>query len=482
MPAIRLGYRVTALSLSSFLLVAAHSGDARAQGVEAQPPAEAAPAAATPAVAATPAPSPASTPSSATAPTPEAAPPAPASPPVAAPAPPVEEVSPFTGRLYGFVESRFNMTTPEPNGNVRADGSVSRAPAAKDLAVPAFHIMAQGSLYSRYRYYFNLAAPDADSPSHDAALGVRNAWLEASIFGDYLSVRVGKLYRRFGLYNEILDTTPSFIGIEAPVFLSGNRPMLTRTTNAMIHGKVSSGSSTLSYAVTGGKDEASANDGVFSPGFDLNYDWDSTILVGTSYYTTAGRVLPSTTPGAGSPAGGVAPWMQQDSYQVYGGYARVNLGSFQLHGEGWISPHKATRDAAAVQVLNQSAADFSDVNRARLAGTDVNYTYTTFDVRASYTFEVGKGADPIEITPYVDYQYIRNQESIADQAYGGDGQPGESPRGTAMHNRLGAVIKPVPQVAFKVEGTHAMYDYGTHYASDEELWLSLSYAWELIRK
>jgi len=390
------------------------------------------------------------------------------------------QASAITGKLYGFIESRFNATTSEPNGNIKADGSASRSPAVNDLSIPSFHIMAQGTLYDRYRYYINLAAPDSDAPSADVALGVRNAWLEMSILGDYLQLRVGKLYRRFGLYNEILDTVPSFIGVEMPVFLSGNRPMLTRTTNAMVHGRVSFDRSTIAYAVTVGKDEISPNDNVWSPGFDVNYDYDSTLLIGTSFYTTAGKVTPNVTLGQGSPTGGVAPWMKQDSFQVFGGYAQLSLGDFVLHGEAWVSPHKAVRDPELVAILAQNARNFSAANATQLAGTSANYTYQTFDIRASYTFDVGSGDDPAQIIPYLDYQYIRNRESIADTVYGGDGQPGESPQGRAMHNRIGVVIRPVSVVAFKAEGTYAMYDYGTRFASDEELWLSLSYQWELI--
>jgi len=39
-----------------------------------------------------------------------------------------------------------------------------------------------------------------------------------------------------------------------------------------------------------------------------------------------------------------------------------------------------------------------------------------------------------------------------------------------------------PPVAFKVEVTSAMFDYGNTWASDLELFLSLSYQWELVHK
>jgi hypothetical protein len=413
--------------------------------------------------------------------------------PLPADAAPVIDIVPITGRFYGFIEEVVNATSAEPNGNVRPNGNAGRNKPVLDLALPAFHIMAQGTLYQRFRFYFNLAAPDADRPVRDTPVGLRNAWLESSLFGDYLNLRIGKLYRRFGLYNEILDTLPSFIGVETPASITGSRPMLTRTTNLMVHGKAGFESSTFSYALMAGKDESTVDDAAFSPGLDLNYDWDSTILVGMSYYTTAGTVIPDTMPGAGSPAGGVASWMTRDRYQVYGGYARLTLGAFLFQAEAWVSPHHATRDPDKVLLTAQNAADFNPANRARF-GVDAgspsadavnrtaNYSYRTVEARMAYSFEFGSGDDLAELTPYLNFEYIDNRESIADVAYGGDSESGQSPRGIMMHNRLGLVIKPVPVVAVKAEVTIALYDYGNRYVSDAELWLALSYQWELIHQ
>lgn len=433
-------------------------------------------------------------PGTATPPAPLVAPPPPPAPP---PAPAVADTSsPITGRLYGFIEERVNATFGEPNGQTSATGRALRSDNELDMSLPGFHLMGQGSLYSRFRYYFNLTTSpkeDIDDPTRDVGLGLRNAWVEASLFGDYLNLRAGKLYRRFGLYNEILDTAPSFIGVELPVVFGVNRPMLTRTTNAMLHGKISFDESTISYAATVGKDEISPADDVFSPGFDVNYDYDSLIVVGTSYYTTAGVGTPHLAPGEGSPAGAIAPWLASDRYQVYGGYARVTPGNFLLHAEAWFSPHVSTRDPARVLATAAGAEGFSDANRARMGVpltsptegaviTDARYTYSTINVRAAYTFTLGGGADPVEITPFVNWEYVRNTESIADENFGGDGEPGHSTRGIMLHNRVGCVVKPIPQVAIKTEATHAMYAFDNAWVSNAELWLSLSYQFELARR
>ena len=54
--------------------------------------------------------------------------------------------------------------------------------------------------------------------------------------------------------------------------------------------------------------------------------------------------------------------------------------------------------------------------------------------------------------------------------------------GLLIHARAGVVVKPVPVVCFKAEFTRAMYDYGNQFAWDPEVFLSLSYQWQLIRK
>jgi hypothetical protein len=98
------------------------------------------------------------------------------------------------------------------------------------------NVMVQGTVLERYRYFLNLAAPKAGEIGDDVLIGVRNAWVEAPLVGDALQVRLGKTYRRFGLYNEILDATPTFIGIEPPELFDADHLMLTRTTNLMLSG------------------------------------------------------------------------------------------------------------------------------------------------------------------------------------------------------------------------------------------------------
>ena len=75
----------------------------------------------------------------------------------------------------------------------------------------------------------------------DEPLSVRNAWVEVPIYRDRVLLRVGKTYRRFGLYNEILDAVPTFIGIEPPELFDKDHLIVTRTTNVMLHGTLNLG-------------------------------------------------------------------------------------------------------------------------------------------------------------------------------------------------------------------------------------------------
>jgi hypothetical protein len=59
------------------------------------------------------------------------------------------------------------------------------------------------------------------------------------VVGDSLDIRAGKLYRCFGLCDEIIETAPSFIGIEVPTVFGPYPPRLALTTNVMIHANVS---------------------------------------------------------------------------------------------------------------------------------------------------------------------------------------------------------------------------------------------------
>ena len=75
--------------------------------------------------------------------------------------------------------------------------------------------MLQYAINDRFKTFVNLGAADAEN------VEVRNMWGEYK-HNQYLNVRLGKTYRRFGLYNEILDAVPTYIGIEPPERLTAS--------------------------------------------------------------------------------------------------------------------------------------------------------------------------------------------------------------------------------------------------------------------
>jgi hypothetical protein len=164
-------------------------------------------------------------------------------------------------RLYGFLDAYWEKVAQTPAG-IDGSGETIYEENPYEFDVPNVNVMMQTSLQRRYKAFLNLKAPGAES------LEVRNAWLEAQLIEGLLAVRAGKLYRRFGLYNEILDAVPTYIGIEPPEMFEKDHLLVTRTTNLMILGEVDHEDHKLSYALSTGNDERLA--GAIPVGLDLH--------------------------------------------------------------------------------------------------------------------------------------------------------------------------------------------------------------------
>ena len=200
-------------------------------------------------------------------------------------------------KVFGYVEGFVEKVSPSPTrtgGSATAEGTVSRTQNAHEFNTPAIHAMVKSSI-GKHSAFLNLAAPDGGN------MLARNAWVEAALIPDYLNIRIGKLYRRFGLYNERLDAVPTYIGIEPPELFDSDHLLLTRTTNLMIHGTIAG----FSWSLMTGNDERFSDQ--IPLGGDLRYtlsagSWN--ILLGTSFYAS-GKAAPSVSVGSGSPNGGV---------------------------------------------------------------------------------------------------------------------------------------------------------------------------------
>ena len=389
----------------------------------------------------------------------------------------------FDTKLYGFIDAYAEKVAKTPGG-VDDGGETQWESNAAEYDVANFNVMLQGSILGRYRYFFNLASPGSGGVLDDEPLQVRNAWVELPVVGDVLQVRAGKLYRRFGLYNEILDATPTFIGIEPPELFDKDHLMVTRTTNLMVHGLIPVGVNTLSYALMTGNDEKAA--GAIPLGADVFFEVSGLLKLGSSFYTSGGPAQPGRSVGEGSPRGGVVNWMAEDQYRGFGGYAQLTARGFTAQAEYWRAQHDARRDADQVALLadgglNQAQLDRFFVNGDPSQGVgplDVEYDIDTAYIRAGY--EMILGHKEMGFTPYVQGDWYRNPEIVESKSLGGDGEAGAADDHQFFKYTLGAVFRPVPQVALKVDGSAHHLTYNGAQIFYPEIRVSLSYLWQLV--
>lgn len=392
------------------------------------------------------------------------------------------DVPVFQGKIYGFIDSYYEKVAKTPD-SVDENGDTVYVESPGEFDVLNFNVMIQGSLYEKYRFFVNLASPGAGSNTDDEPIAVRNAWVEAPIVPGYLNVRAGKTYRRFGLYNEILDAVPTFIGIETPEIFDKDHLMVTRTTNLMLHGAADVGPGTLNYSVSTGNDERDS--GAFPVGADVNLDTTWGIKVGSSFYTSGGNAVPSRAVGEGSPRGGVVNWMAKDDFILFGGYAQLQKSGFILQLEAWQSNHDAIRDEESVAQLVNGRLNPTQLSRFYVNGdpdqgvlTDADYKIRTGYFRAGYEIPVG---DLSSVTPYIQGDYYSNPETVKEKDYGGDEEAGLADDGTFLKYTAGVVVRPVSQVALKVDGSAHQLQFNDKTDYYPEIRVSFSYLWEVAQ-
>jgi hypothetical protein len=388
----------------------------------------------------------------------------------------------FETRFYGYIDTYFESSFLVPDG-IDAAGGIQRQDPQYGYDVLNLHAMVQGSIVGKYRYFLNLAARTLGSAGEDVALSVRNAWVEVPILSQHLQVRLGKTYRRFGLYNELLDAVPTFIGIEPPEMFDPDHLMLTRTTNLMLHGTFQPADAwTLSWALTTGNDERAST--AVPVGADLRANWNQVFTFGASFYWSGGAAEPTRAVGEGSPTGGVINWMAEDHFWVGDVFAEVRTAGWILQAEAAYARHNAMRDPAAVALLAGAGLDARQrarffVNGDPTQGTtnpDVTYEVFTTYFRGGYELQL---AD-MTLTPYVQFDYYSNPETIRAKSFGGDGdEAGMSENGQFSKVTLGAVLRPVEQVALKLDGGAHVYEYAGKTDLYTEVRLSFSYLWDL---
>jgi hypothetical protein len=326
---------------------------------------------------------------------------------------------------------------------------------------PYFNVMFQHSLNDQFRGFINLNGSGAEN------IDLRNYWMEYS-FKSYLQVRLGKIYRKFGLYNEILDAVPTYYGIEAPELFDTDHLMISRTTTLMLNGHLYLSHGTMNYSFSTDNGEGGSIKNTFPLGFDLNYVLSGgNITLGTSGYVSGGNAVPDKSVGEGSPKSGVLPWMSKDDFNVFGGYVELKFDNLLIQSEYWTSKHNALRDPASVLTivdnagLNQSqlarflidpSKDISQLTEADVI-QKADFNIKTWYVRAGYSFYTNAG----EIGPYLQWDWYSNPETIQNKTYGGDNEAGASDNGVFNKSTIGILYRPVPEVAVKLDQSYHFY-------------------------
>lgn len=385
----------------------------------------------------------------------------------------------FEARFYGYIDTHFEQVADTP-ASIDPMGNTVYEENAYEWDVFNLHAMVQGTIMGRYRFFLNLASPGSGG-IEDEPLVVRNAWVEAPIYQTYLQLRAGKTYRRFGLYNEILDAVPTFIGIETPELFDKDHLMLTRTTNFMLHGVANFDDVALNYSLATGTDERAIHS--VPLGADLHVTWGSLLKLGTSFYWSGGDALPTRGVGDGSPKGGVNNWMERDRYVVFGGYGQLDWEGLIVQLEYWQAQHDAIRDVDSTLALidadlnrRQRERFFVGGDPANGVNTDADFTVRTFYTRIGYDIKVGESSSVI---PYVQLDYYSNPETINDKDFGGDAEAGLTEDGEFYKFTVGTVLRPIAPVALKIDGSAHLQKFNGQTVLYPEIRLSLSYLWEL---
>ncbi len=379
--------------------------------------------------------------------------------------------------LFGYFSTRFEKTfeTYGPNG-------VLDEATPSDFAYPFFNIMGQYRINDQFRVFLNINGAKAST------LDVRNFWGEYSA-SRYLNVRIGKIYRKFGLYNEILDAVPTYYGIEPPELFDTDHLMISRTTMAMVYGSVDLGPGMFSYS---GSTDNGEGDPLNGPGrhafpfcYDLQYSFEGgNYTLGTSGYSSFGSATPNVSISGGSPKSGVINWMKSDKFTIFGVYAEAKVSNLTLQGEYWTSSHEGVRDTAKVKTVVQSAG-INSTQRARflinpaatgaVKGINVNtsavYVIQTWYLRAGYSFETGIG----ELAPYLQWDWYQNPETIASKTYGGDDEAGVADDGTFNKSTVGIIYRPTSEVAVKFDQSYHFYKFNGENVLYPEIRLDFSF-------
>lgn len=376
-------------------------------------------------------------------------------------------------KLYGYFSTRYEKVWNEP---ALVDGQIVEESAPGEFGFPYFSIMTQQEISKNIKVFINLNGEDFDT------INVANAWGEYK-FSDKFHVRVGKIYRTFGLYNELLDAVPAYFGIEPPELFDNDHLLISRTTNVMAWGQHNTEGGTLRYSFTTDDGEGDRSKDTFPVGFDLRYSFNfDSQTVGISGYTSGGETGSDVGLGDGSPNSGVLPWMVEDEFDIIGGFWEGTFSNLTLQFEYWSASHSGIRNADdIVTIINEAGLLPTQVDRflidpngpvsAENVDTNADYDVETWYIRAGYSIFTKKG----EVVPYVQWDWYSNPETIANKTYGGDAEAGAADDGEFSKATLGIAYRPTPKTAVKLDFSSHYYTLNGEDVDYPEVRLDFSY-------
>jgi hypothetical protein len=359
-------------------------------------------------------------------------------------------------------------------------GNVETESPPRQFAHPFFAVMLRHEPAERVQVFVNL------NGSTSGAVSVRNAWGEYT-FSRAFSVRMGRIYRKFGLYNEVLDAVPSYYGIEPPETFDSDHLIVSRTTTLMALGEVTVPRGRVEWSVATDNGEGSIVTGAVPVQGDLRLHLaGSKLTFGVSGYSSGGEMNSDVKVGGGSPKSGVLPWVARDSFKIWNGFVQATPNRFTLQAEVARASHRTQRDPAQVLDVvakaginaNQRARFLLDpsapavVSNVRVAG---DYAVTTWYGRAGYSLDTRFAT----LGPYLQWDHYRNPETIATKLYGGDDEAGQSDNGVFSKFTMGIVIRPTPAVAAKLDGSVHRYTLGGRRVNYAELRFDVSFMFGL---
>lgn len=351
--------------------------------------------------------------------------------------------------FYGYISflhnKQFKIPELDTLGNTIRNNSESKWDIAK------FNLILQQSFTNNFQLYLNLSNK----------FEVNNAFGEYS-FNQFYNFRLGKIYRRFGLYNEIRDAAPFYYGSELPEIVQLEHKIFDINTNFMFFGTKDFGRKTLKYSLNFSLIDNINEGNSFPFGVDIRYGKESNFIIGSSFYYSGTKAISDVKVGNGYSNNGVMPWMEYDQFTVTGLFLEYNLNEFIIQSEFTYSPHNAVRSPEKVlemfdgvsklgnplsnsqiqlfKIDNDKPMELSNIKK------NINYNIISWYFKTSYILSSDYGI----FIPFFNLEYYSNPEMIENVQFGGDNESGISKEGIIKKFDFGSTYYPIQQVSIKL--------------------------------